>query len=157
MNKIFIASDHAGFILKSEICATDWTDLGTNSTASVDYPDFAHNLCKKIIENKGALGVLICGSGVGMSIAANKHPGIRAALVTNTETARLAREHNHANVLCLAARSSETPVSANQAKLIIDAWLAAKPSQDERHLRRIQKLENTSCLTQTQSPQSSRQ
>jgi ribose 5-phosphate isomerase B len=141
--KLFIASDHAGVELKSFIQSSlpmhEWEDLGTHSSASVDYPDFADALVeamKRFSGSKEALGILICGSGVGVSIAANRHPEIRAVLASSTEVARLGREHNHANVLCLGSRI----ITSERALEIIDAFLSAKPDQGERHLNRIQKL-----------------
>lgn len=141
---LLIASDHAGFELKealksrsSELGIT-FTDLGTDSKNSVDYPDYAHALARELL-NPGAtaaLGILICGSGVGVSIAANRHAGIRAVLAENPEIARLGREHNHANVLCLGARF----LSPDQAVTVIRAFLTATPESGERHVRRVQKL-----------------
>ena len=141
---LLIASDHAGFELKTALIArasdlgVSFTDLGCPSPASVDYPDFADLLCKKLIElgPETHLGILICGSGVGVSIAANRHPEIRAVLAESGEVARLGREHNHANVLCLGSRI----LSPDQAFKIIRTFLDAKPESGERHLRRIQKL-----------------
>ena len=141
---LFIASDHAGIDLKSAIQAAipgPWVDLGPTTRESVDYPDFASALCKKLASVDSpaapALGVLICGSGAGMCIAANRHPEIRAVLATNPAAARLAREHNHANVLCLGARFTAEPYAAE----IVRAWLEAKPTHEARHLARIQKLQ----------------
>lgn len=138
---ILIAADHAGVDLKKELKflveTVHWEDLGPLSPEpSVDYPDFAKALCEKIIAGEADLGVLICGSGIGMSIAANRYPGIRAALCENPVSARLAREHNHANVLCLASRF----IAPHYAREILNAFLAAKPSTDDRHLKRIKKL-----------------
>lgn len=141
---LLIASDHAGFELKSALIAgasvlgVTFIDLGCPSLQSVDYPDFADLLCKKLIElgSETHLGILICGSGVGVSIAANRHSEIRAVLAESLEVARLGREHNHANVLCLGSRI----LSPDQAFKIIRAFLEAKPESGERHLRRIQKL-----------------
>ena len=142
--KIWIASDHAGFALKAEIqrllAGYDWQDLGPiNPDSSVDYPDFARKLGQEISRRNGngesALGILICGSGIGMSIAANKIAGVRAALVHDATSARLAREHNHANVLCLGARLLGPQVALDA----LDAWLGATPGEG-RHLGRIEKL-----------------
>ena len=102
---ILIASDHAGYKLKQEILSylteqnAEVIDLGTNSSESTDYPDYAHKLCEKITNNEASIGILICHSGIGMSIVANRHPGIRAAVVANPEQAALTRSHNNANVL----------------------------------------------------------
>jgi ribose 5-phosphate isomerase B len=151
MRSILIASDHAGYELKEEIkkhrssLDVSFIDLGTNSSASVDYPDFARTLCKKLIE-LGAdqhLGVLVCGSGVGVSIAANRYPEIRAVLAESAEVAKLAREHNHANVLCLGARvgtDKVTEQSLQKALGILKTFLTTPEDPGERHLRRIQKL-----------------
>jgi ribose 5-phosphate isomerase B len=144
MKTILIASDHAGFemkeILKKNASALQiqFDDLGTHSTESVDYPDFANTLCKKLLtQGEGSLGILICGSGVGVSIAANRFHGIRAVLAESAETAKLGREHNHANVLCLGARF------LNEAKAleIVRAFLLAEPDMGERHSRRVHKLD----------------
>jgi ribose 5-phosphate isomerase B len=144
---LFIASDHAGFELKESLKALapnlgiTLTDLGTHSKESVDYPDYAHSLCKALIQ-AGAetyLGILICGSGVGVSIAANRHPEIRAVLAETSEIAALGREHNHANVLCLGARF----LDATKAAAIVKAFIEAKPDLGERHLRRVIKLRGT--------------
>lgn len=138
---LLIASDHAGYELKSAIqkllANWKWQDLGPhNAGTSVDYPDFAFTLAEKISKNPATLGVLICGSGIGMSIAANKLPGVRAAVVENPVAARLAREHNHANILCLGARF----VAPQYAVEILRAWLEATPSTEGRHSQRIKKI-----------------
>ena len=109
MIKILIASDHAGFQLKEDLKKYfkndyEFYDFGTDSIDSVDYPDFAHNLSQKISDNKNSFGLLICGSGIGMSIVANRYKKIRAALCMNQEMAKLSREHNNANVLVLGSR-----------------------------------------------------
>jgi ribose 5-phosphate isomerase B len=142
--ELLIASDHAGYELKEALkvrapaMGVTLVDLGPPSAASVDYPDYADILARKLME-RGAenhLGVLICGSGVGISIAANRHPEIRAVLAESPEVARLGREHNHANVLCFGARIVDT----ERALELIRAFLDAKPDSGERHLRRVQKL-----------------
>ncbi len=138
---LLIASDHAGFGLKQalqmHLKTLKWMDLGTDrETASVDYPQFALRLCQAIQKGQAPLGILICGSGIGMSIAANKCKGIRAALVENPVSARFAREHNHANVLCLGGRFLAAPYAAE----IVQSWLLAKPLSEARHLQRITQL-----------------
>lgn len=139
---IYIGADHGGFDLKTQIIdyfkKNDilFTDLGTNSTESVDYPDFAHAVCKKVLEEKSNLGILICKTGVGMSIAANKVSGIRAALCKDAEVAALCRQHNNANVLCLGARDLDV-ASAIQ---IINAFLSAE-FEGGRHQKRVDKFE----------------
>ena len=108
--KITIGSDHAGYRLKLQIIdhlrekGFEVLDVGTDSTASCDYPEFAHRVCKNVQEGVTELGILICGTGIGMSMAANKHRGIRAAACSDTFSARLTRQHNNANVLCFGER-----------------------------------------------------
>ena len=110
MKKLIFAADHAGWELKNELVKKyssegyECVDLGTNSGESVHYPEFADMLCEKLIGGNYDAGILVCGTGIGMSIAANRHKGIRAALCTDEQYATLAREHNNANVLCLGAR-----------------------------------------------------
>ena len=146
---VLIASDHAGFELKEKLIANasrlgvTFVDLGTSSTESVDYPDYAQALSKKLIDqNRGksdadqSLGILICGSGVGVSIAANRFPEIRAVLAESVEVAKFGREHNHANVLCMGARM----VGLELALQIVDGFFKAEPDLGERHVRRIEKL-----------------
>ena len=134
---IYIASDHAGFKLKSHLLKffPNVADLGTKSNESVDYPDFAHKLTKEVLKNKDNFGILICGTGVGMSIAANRKKGIRAGLVNNTKTARLIRKHNDANVLVLPGRF----INTNEAKKCVQAFLTTK-FESGRHKKRIKKI-----------------
>ncbi len=142
--KLLIASDHAGVDLKAHLMkagnelAVEFKDLGPASKESVDYPDYAQKLAQELIKEgeENTLGVLICGSGVGISIAANRFPEIRAVLAESETVAKLGREHNHANVLCLGARI----VSEEKALSILKSFLAAKPESGERHLQRIKKL-----------------
>ena len=144
---IAVASDHAGFDLK-EILKRDLQeaghevlDLGTNSTASVDYPDFGKAMGEAIASGKAARGVLVCGSGVGMSIAANRHAGIRCALANDTTTARLCREHNDANVVAMGARLiDEAP-----AREILRLFLATG-FEGGRHVGRLEKLSPAKTL-----------
>lgn len=140
--KIALGADHAGYELKALLVATleQWghqvIDLGTNdATTSVDYPDFGSAVGHCVASGEADLGVAVCGSGIGISIAANKVPGVRAALAHDATSARLAREHNHANVLCLGARLIGPPVAQDA----LAAWLGAEPG-DGRHLARIDKL-----------------
>ena len=144
MRVILVGSDHAGFELKEslkrhlEAAGHRVVDKGPGSTASVDYPDYAEAVCRGLLAQEGELGVLVCGTGIGMSIAANKLPGIRAALVHDPVTARLAREHNDANVLCLGARLLAAPYAA----ALVDAWLdAAFEARHQRRLDRVADLE----------------
>jgi len=140
--KLYIASDHAGFVLKKFLISElqkikiSAIDLGCDSEkTSVDYPDYAQKLCKKIKENSAEFGILICGSGIGISIAANRFNHIRAALCTNVKIAKLSRAHNDANVLCLGARF----LKEKNALAILKAFLATK-FEGERHARRVAKL-----------------
>ncbi len=137
--KIIIGSDHAGFALKEALKRVfdGMTDIGTDSEGSVDYPDFGARVAHAISSGEFERGILICGSGVGMSIVANKFPGVRAALCTDTETARLSRMHNDANVLVLAGRRTDT----DTAVAIVSVWLAT-PFEGERHARRLDKIRN---------------
>lgn len=137
--KILIASDHAGFFLKTflieELAKLGFTlvDLGCNSAEkSVDYPDFAHKLAKRL---KNEFGILICGSGIGISIAANRHKNIRAALCHNSESAKMSRRHNDANVLCLGAR-----VVKEKSALTITKTFLSEKFEGERHERRVTKI-----------------
>ena len=134
---IYIASDHAGFSLKNQIIESynEFIDLGTNNEERVDYPDFAINLIEKINKNENSKGVLICGSGVGMSIAANRDNNIRAGLAFNSEVAGLIRKHNNANVLVLPGRF----MNIQEALKCINNFLNSK-FEGGRHLNRINKI-----------------
>ena len=139
--QIAIAADHAGYEEKELVkkaldqMGVDYDDFGTQSTESVDYPDYAKKVADAVAKGDYDEGLLVCGSGTGMAIAANKVPGIRAAVAWNEDIARLAREHNDANVLSLAARF--TP--PEQLEKIVKAWLAAK-FDGGRHERRVEKI-----------------
>jgi ribose 5-phosphate isomerase B len=139
---LLIAADHAGFELKESLKKSldrrglPYRDLGTTSADSVDYPDFAHRLADAISRGEADRGLLVCGSGQGMAMAANRHRGVRAALALDEESARLAREHNDANVLSLGARLT-TP---DRAQRILDAFLDT-PFAGGRHERRVSKIE----------------
>lgn len=138
---IVIGSDHAGFELKEFIknllIVMDYSveDVGPSDTKSVDYPDYAEKVCARIVKNPLKKGILTCGSGIGMSIAANKIAGIRAALVHDIKSAKLSRQHNNANALVLGAR----PFNKTKVKQIIKAWLNTG-FDGGRHLRRIRKI-----------------
>lgn len=140
--KIAVGSDHAGYELKQKIIAHleergfAVCDVGTDSTESCDYPIFADALCKKIQLGECALGILVCGTGIGMSIAANKHAGIRAACCSDIFSAKMTREHNDANVLCLGARV----VGEGVAKELVDAFLNSGYI-GEKHARRVAMLD----------------
>ena len=139
--KVVLASDHAGFNLKEEIKnflikkKEKILDLGTKNTNSVDYPDYAHLLSKKMKKDKNQLGILICGSGTGMSIVANKHKNIRAALCYNTKSAKLSRLHNDANVMTLGSRL----IKKNAALKCVNTFLKTN-FDGGRHLRRVKKI-----------------
>lgn len=141
MNKIVIGSDHAGFELKEELikylCDQDYdvVDKGTYSKERADYPDFAHAVANAIVTDDGEIGILICGSGNGIAMAANKHRGIRCALCWDKEIAKLARSHNNANVLALPARF----ISQDLAIEILDIFLSTE-FEGGRHSGRVQKI-----------------
>ena len=140
--KIALAADHAGFEEKEKIKKTldslgvGYDDMGTNSTEPVDYPDYAEKVGEAVASGEYERGILVCGSGTGMAIAANKVPGIRAAVAWNEEIARLSRQHNDANVLSLAARY----IPDEEQEKIVKAFLSAK-FEGGRHERRVEKIE----------------
>ena len=137
---IYIASDHAGLRLKSFIIEEflvkkkiNFFDLGTNSEKSVDYPKFAKKLCKNI--NKSTMGILICGSGIGVSISANRHKHIRASLCHNVNSARMTRKHNDSNVICLQGR----PFVKKRIFAMLNAYFDTE-FEEGRHTRRIEQI-----------------
>ena len=140
--KILIASDHAGFELKEKLetalraLGFEVEDLGTDSTESTDYADYAHPLAQRVSDGEVKRGVLLCGTGLGMSYTANRHPNVRAAVAWNPEIAKLAREHNDANILVVPARF----VSEQLGVDIIKTWLDT-PFEGGRHARRVEKIE----------------
>lgn len=140
--KIAIGSDHAGFEMKSYIVnelqnrGYDITDCGTHSSDSVDYPDYAGKVCELVISKEVRFGIIICSTGIGISMAANKIDGIRAALCHTEFSARMARLHNDANVLALGG----AVIGKNLALAIAEIFLAGTFSQGERHIRRINKI-----------------
>ena len=140
--KFFVATDHAGIDLKDytvellQAKGHEVVDLGPFSKERVDYPDFAHKVAEAVLAEPTAQGVLICGSGIGMSMAANRHAGIRAALCHDAYTATVARGHNDANILCFGERI----VGKGVAESIIDAWLAGS-FDGGRHCGRVEKIE----------------
>ena len=141
--KIVLGCDHAGFEIKDAVIAHikelghEVLEVGTFSSASCHYPIFASAACEKVLSGECQLGILICGTGVGMSIAANKHKGIRAACCSDVFSARLTREHNDANVLAMGGRV----VGPGLALMIVDTFLDTPFSEAERHIRRIAMLE----------------
>lgn len=145
---IAIASDHGGFELKKAIIkhlterGIENTDFGPYTDESCDYPDYAKQVAGAIVNGEYDAGILVCGTGIGMSITANKFPGIRAALCGDCFSAQATREHNNANVLCLGARI----VGEGLALKIVDTFLDTDFSNDERHIRRIKKIEDGETL-----------
>lgn len=139
---IYLASDHGGFRLKQELRehlakrGVKVTDLGPDCTESCDYPPYARAVCQRVLENEASLGILVCGTGLGMSMAANRLPGIRAAVCSDEFSARMAREHNDANVLCLGERV----VGPGLAAAMVDVFLCTA-FQGGRHQRRIDLIE----------------
>ena len=141
--KIAIGCDHAGFPLKAEVLDAvrvgghEAVDLGAESASvSVDYPDFAHAVAALVARGEASLGILVCGSGVGMSISANRHPGVRAVVCSEAYSARMSRLHNDANVLCFGARV----VGPGVARALVETFLTAE-FEGGRHARRVAKIE----------------
>lgn len=136
--KIAFGCDHGGFPLKDDVC--QWLreaghtveDMGCFSPASVDYPDFAAKVCQAVLDGQADRGILICGTGIGMSMAANRYHGIRAALCHEAVTARLSREHNNANILCFGSRVLGVAIALD----IVRVWLETE-FEGGRHLRRV--------------------
>jgi len=143
MEKIAIGSDHAGFGLKEEVLGLlkgrniDIVDCGTNSVESVDYPDFGARVSELVSSGEVDRGILICGTGLGMSMVANKYPGVRAALCNDLFSAKMSRLHNDANILVLGGRV----IGKDLAAEIVKVWLTT-PFEGERHLKRLQKIKN---------------
>jgi ribose 5-phosphate isomerase B len=140
-HSIIVGNDHAGLLLKKELvrALAEWgwevEDVGCNSAESVDYPDFALLVARKVAQGKPGLGLLLCGSGIGMCIAANKVPGIRAALCQDSYSAGVSRAHNNANILCLGGRV----VGIELAKSVLSVFLST-PYEGGRHQRRLDKI-----------------
>ena len=141
MKKIFISSDHAGFKLKEQIKRKffkkyDFQDLGTNNPdVSVNYPEYAHKLCKKVSNNSKNMGILVCGSGMGMSMAANRHKKIRAAVCYSVKNTKLSRLHNNANIITLGSRLTKK----DTAFKCIEAFINTK-FEGGRHNKRVKKI-----------------
>ncbi len=139
----YLGSDHSGFemkeALKEHMAAQQLkvTDLGCFTNETVDYPDIAREVCEKLAESPNALGILVCGTGIGMMMTANKRKGIRAAVCTNELMATSARLHNDANVLCLGAKV----VDIETAKKILDVFVKTEFEGEEKHVRRLKKME----------------
>jgi ribose 5-phosphate isomerase B len=143
---LYIAADHAGYPLKEELKTFlakegyEVADLGSEQLdLSDDYPDFAQKVAQQVQQNEDAGGILICGSGQGMCVAANRFAGVRAALVYDDFTARMAAEHLDANIICLGARATDTET----AKKLVKIWLDTDFSDEERHQRRLDKIDQT--------------
>jgi ribose 5-phosphate isomerase B len=149
---IVLASDHAAIGLKDELVRVlrargeTFRDLGPFDDSSVDYPDFAHLLVREILDGRARRGILICGTGIGMSMAANRHPGIRAALCHDAFTAGMARRHNDANVLCLGARVIGSGVADQIVEVFLDTDF-----EGGRHQRRVAKIEPAAAGRQEDS------
>lgn len=145
--KIAMAADHGGFELKNILKdylsekGNEIIDLGTNSPASVDYPDFALLCAKEVVQKNVDFGILVCGTGVGISIAANKVKGIRCALCPSPEIAALTKQHNNANIISLGGRFT----SPDDAKKIVDAYMSAE-FEGDRHIKRINKISDIENL-----------
>ena len=141
MKKIFISSDHAGFNLKEKIKKKFskkymFSDLGTNnSNISVNYPDFAHKLCKKVGTNSKYMGILVCGSGMGMSMAANRHKKIRAAVCYSVKNTKLSRLHNNANIITLGSRLTKKNIAFKCVETFINTKF-----EGGRHNKRVKKI-----------------
>ncbi len=146
--KISIASDHAGYEAKQVLVeylnqkGYEVTDFGTNSTSSCDYPDFAVKCAKSVAEKMSDFGILVCGTGIGMAICANKIKGIRCANCSDEFSTQMTREHNDANILALGARV----ISTDKMKTLVDIFLTTPFSHEEKHLRRIQKIAHLESL-----------
>lgn len=143
MKKIVaIGNDHAGTDLKRRVIAKfkddfEFVDCGTDGEESVDYPDYSKKVCDMLLENKAEFGILICGTGIGMSLAANRNKGIRAALCFHSLMAKLARQHNNANILCIGSRMIGMDVAFDCVKTFGETSF-----EGGRHLKRIEKLDN---------------
>lgn len=141
--RLAFGSDHAGYALRRELAEVarelghTVSETGAEGAAPYDYPDAADSVARAIQAHEADLGVLVCGSGIGMSIRANRHRGVRAALCCSVEAAKLARQHNHANVLCLGERTG----SQEEARTILAAFLDTPTDEAERHVRRVRKLD----------------
>lgn len=143
----YIASDHAGFLLKNKLRLSlkkdyEFEDLGVYVAERVDYPDIAIKLAKRVASEKDSLGVLVCGTGIGMSIVANKVPGVRAALIYDGFTAKMARQHNNANIACLGGRNTPEMDSLMLVKTFLETGFLGHKKGEERHLQRVRKIDS---------------
>lgn len=154
---ILLGSDHAGFALRRILA--QWlfdrgyavSEFGATDENAFDYPDAAAAVAERISRGEAPFGVLICGTGIGMAMAANKFPGVRAAVCWDVRSARLSREHNHANVLCVGGRL----ISAEDAVAILEAFLNEPESQEARHIRRVGKINALGCSSEKLSERKS--
>ena len=141
IKRVFLASDHAGFVLKQKISKfltskeIKILDLGTKNSSSVDYPDFAHLLAKKMKTKSNNVGILVCGSGIGMSMAANRHKNIRAALCNNIKSAKLSRMHNNANVIAIGSRLTKKSLALRYVEIFLKTNF-----EGGRHIKRVKKI-----------------
>lgn len=146
--KLVFGSDHAGFAYRQQLAAHaallghTVTEVGAPGPDSYDYPRASDAACMLVLASEAEFGILICGSGIGVSIRANRYPGIRAALCMNAQMSALAREHNHANVLCLGARL----VAIDQAKHILETFLTTEPDTADRHAQRVMMLDDETSV-----------
>ncbi len=151
--KIIIAADHRGHAMKEKVAAIlaeqghQVLDMGTNSAKSCDYPDIGYCAAKAVSDGKADVGIMVCGTGIGMSIVANKVPGIRAAVCHDAITAQMSRSHNNANILCLAA----DVLSEELMRRIVQSWLSTGFEATGRHARRVKKI---GCIEQGKDPSS---
>lgn len=155
---IVVGCDHAGFKLKTELIeylkhgmnlGVEVIDVGCHSTESVDYPVYATEVCETILRGEATHGILVCGTGVGMSMVANRFQNIRAVLANDVGVVKLAREHNNANVLCLGGRVG---CSEYQARMLVDTFLDTEFAMNRRHRRRIEQMENAGVSTTVVNP-----
>jgi ribose 5-phosphate isomerase B len=141
--KLVMGSDHAGFCLRRDLArwaraqGHEVEECGAEDDTPYDYPDVADEVARRILQGEAEMGILMCGTGIGVCIRANRHSGIRAALACSPGEAILARQHNHANVLCLGGRT----ISHDRAQEVVSAFLSASPDDQERHVRRVAKLD----------------
>jgi ribose 5-phosphate isomerase B len=146
--RLLIASDHAGYELKRLLAAhargrgCEVVDLGPHAADAVDYPDFAHELARRLMAGEGERGVLVCGTGIGMAIVANRYPGVRAALCHDAFTAEAARRHNDANVLCLGGRTTGPGIAIQALEIFLST-----PFEGGRHQQRVSKIERKETST----------
>lgn len=139
---IYLGADHGGFELKEKIkrllasMNLHFEDLGTHTPDSVDYPEYGANVAKAVAKKKDACGIAVCGTGIGICMAANKVPGARATLAYNNESAKMSKEHNNSNILCLGGRTMEHDAALEMVKI----WLTTPYSNEDRHNRRLREI-----------------